>query len=575
MGQRLLQLLRTLPTLNRPAGPLGRRLGVVSTMTACLLALLIIGACGDGATPTRAPTTAPAGPGATPTLTPTTAPAGAKEGRTLTIAQNTDVTTLDPQNSIFQEDNIVWSSLFDGILDEDLDGTNIAELAESWSVSNDGQEYTFNLRRGVKFHDGCDFNAQAAETNILRQQNKTHSFRFGSYDFNVRRIFDGVEVLGDNTIKYKISQQQPFLDFMTMQAGLQWSPCALEQYGDNAERMATQPTGTGPFKFVEWRKDVRVVLERNPDYWGEKALLDRIVLVPISEESTRVANLKAGIVDAIFEPQLSPENVGTFERDPNFYVQRTRYFHVWYLMLIPANSEPLQDRRVRQAMALAINKEAIVKDLLAGSAEVAHTQLWPKVYGEFADPSIVTPYDPDRSRQLLREASYADGFDVTAVGVGAGTGYLYPRSMMTAIQSDLAKVGITLNIQIIESAQFGPRAYAAPHSDFQMGWESWRSVFSDPWNKTWLWYHSTSAGSGNYSGYSNPEMDRLLELQRTQVTSPSERAQTIHQILRLGTDEMLNIPIAHGFYTVIANNKVKDVVVPPNLHHRLKDILVE
>ena len=254
--------------------------------------------------------------------------------------------------------------IYDSLLEWDADLLVQPALAESWDISDDGLTYTFKLRSGVKFHDGSDFDAEAVKFNFDRMLDENHpyhdtgpfplSFFFGSVE--------STEVVDDMTVKFTLNAPYaPFLSNLAYPTGLIVSPTAVAQHGADFGR---NPSGTGPFTFGEWRSNEAVVVEGNPDYWDGAPSLQAVVFRPITDANTRVAEMLAGGIDLMVE--VPPVALSEFQGDA-YTVHEQAGPHVWFLIL-NAKEGPFADVRVRQAANYAINKEAIVNDVLEGTA---------------------------------------------------------------------------------------------------------------------------------------------------------------------------------------------------------------
>ncbi|MCB0157277.1 MAG: hypothetical protein KDD83_04040, partial [Caldilineaceae bacterium] len=243
------------------------------------------------------------------------AEAAATSGGTLVIARPTDAVGLDPKVETTSPGNWVMSNLYENLVKLDTDLTFQPALAESWEQV-EPDRWRFNLRQGVKFHDGTDFNADAVKFSIERIKNPDDPGRSAS---NLRPII-AVEVVDDYTVDIVTDGAYgPLLNIMSLvyATGIV-SPAAVEQYGEDFTR---NPVGTGPFKFVEWRTNDQIVIERNDDYWGDPAPLDQVVYRVIPEESARMLALDTGEVQMVMAP--APSQLDIYRDDPNFTLYET------------------------------------------------------------------------------------------------------------------------------------------------------------------------------------------------------------------------------------------------------------
>ena len=294
----------------------------------------------------------------------------------------------------------------------------IPVLAESWELSDDKLTLTFHLRQGVKFHDGSDFNAEVAEMNYRSLIDEDYEFynpRGAGFVSWTTGFIDSVRAVDDYTFEMKLTQP----NFGAIDRFQVWPCCAMIS-GEairtmTPEEIGENPVGTGHFKFKSWEKGEALVLERNDDYWGEKALLDQLVVVPIVDEVARLAALVAGEIDIAVN--LAPENLNLVRGLPGFegYARLS-----WaYYGLNPNHREPpFDDLRVRQATSLCIDRETLSNDLMSGILKPGN-QIWGVNPGRDPDAPLL-PYDPDLAKQLLADAGYPDGFKTKMYGTASG-----------------------------------------------------------------------------------------------------------------------------------------------------------
>ena len=267
-----------------------------------------------------------------------TAPAGAQTPpNVLVIGQIAEPASLDPQVSTAANDFRIAVNIYDGLV-RNKAGTLEIEPARAtdWSISADGREYTFTLRRGVTFQDGTPFNAEAVKFNFDRMLKKDHPF-YSTGPFPLSFFFSSVasiDVVDDHKVKFTLSEAYaPFLSNLASPTGLIVSPAAVKQYGKDFGR---HPVGTGAFKFDAWESNARVVVSRNAGYWDGPPKLEAVVFRPITDANTRVAEMLSGGIDVLLE--TPPDNVAQFSSDANFAVKEAVGPHVWYVMLRKAPS---------------------------------------------------------------------------------------------------------------------------------------------------------------------------------------------------------------------------------------------
>jgi len=508
--------------------------------------------------------------GATLTLGALTLPAAAQTPPgVLIVGQIAEPKSLDPAAVTAVNDFRILVNVYEG-LTRYKPGTLEVEpgLAESWTISEDGTEYTFTLREGVKFHDGSDFNAEAVKFNFDRMLDENHPYH-DTGPFPLSFFFGAVEettVVDDRTVRFKLNAPYaPFLSNLAYPTGLIASPAAIEAHGKDFGR---NPVGTGAFKFAEWKSNERVVVERNDDYWGEKAGTEAVVFRPITDANTRVAEMLAGGIDMMVE--VPPTSLSQFDGN-GFEVAQQAGPHVWFLIL-NAKEGPFADQRVRQAANYAINKQAIVNDVLEGTAEVAAGPTPPAfawAYNESLDPY---PYDPDKARALLKEAG-AEGAELTFYVTEGGSGMLDPVAMGTAIQADLAAVGLKVKIETYEWNTFLGEVNPGLEGKADMAEMAWMT--NDPDTLPYLALRTDAwpdKGGFNSGYYSNPKVDELLEAART-ATDQGERARLYKEMQQIVQEDAPWVFVANWKQNAVTSDRVGNFRLEPSFLLQLKDVV--
>ena len=487
----------------------------------------------------------------------------------LVVGQIAEPASLDPHVSTAANDFRIAVNLYDGLV-RNKSGTLEIEpaLATDWTISDDGLEYTFNLREGVSFHDGTPFNAEAVKFNFDRMLDETHPFA-DTGPFPLSFFFssvENVEVIDDLTVKFTLNEAfAPFMSNLASATGLIVSPAAVEQYGSDYGR---NPVGTGPYKFEEWQSNTSVVASRNEDYWDGAPELEAVIFWPITDANTRVAEMLSGGIDVLLE--TPPDNVAQFRDDANYQVVEAVGPHVWYVML-NAKEGPFADVLVRQAVNYAVNKESLVNDVLQGIAEVSAGPIPPAfnwAYNEEVDPY---PYDPDMARQLLAEAG-AEGASLTFLVTEGGSGMLDPVPMGTAIQADLAAVGLDVEIQTYEWNTFLSEVNPGLEGKADMAEMAWMT--SDPDTLPFLTLRTAAwpeEGGFNSSYYSNPEVDALLDQARVS-TDPDERAELYKQVQALANEDAPWLFVANWKQNAVVTSAVEDFELQPDFGLVLRDV---
>ncbi len=487
----------------------------------------------------------------------------------LVVGQIAEPKSLDPHVDTAVNDFRILMNIYDGLV-RYKSGTLEVEpaLARSWDISDDGKVYTFHLRDGVKFHDGSDFNADAVKFNferMLKDDNPYHDTGPFPLSFFFSAI-DSVEAVDPLTVKFTLKEPfAPFLSNLAYPTGLIVSPAAVKEYGKDFGR---HPSGTGAFKFVEWQSNTRVVVERNEDYWDGAPSLQAVVFRPITDANTRVAEMLSGGIDLLVE--VPPDNISQFKESPDYEIYEQGTPQIWFLIL-NAKDGPMADKRVRQAVNYAINKKAIVDDILQGTATVAAGPI-PPAFGWAYDGSLKPyPYDPDKAKQLLKEAG-AEGANVKFLVTEGGSSMLDPVPMGTAIQADLEAVGLHVEIETYEWNTFLSTVNPGLEGKGDMAEMSWTT--NDPDTLPFLALRSEAfpdKGGFNSGYYSNPEVDKLLEKAR-QSTDQSERAELYKKMQQIVYDDAPWAFVANGNQIAAAAASVKNFSLEPSAFLLLHDV---
>jgi peptide/nickel transport system substrate-binding protein len=487
----------------------------------------------------------------------------------LVVAQIAEPQSLDPHAVTAVNDFRILVNLYDGLV-RYAPGTLEVEpaLAESWEISEDGAVYEFALRDGVTFHDGAPLTAEAVVFNFERMLDEDHPFH-DTGPFPLSFFFgavDSVEAVDDLTVRFTLSEPYaPFLSNLAYPTGLIVSPAAVEAHGQEFGR---NPSGTGPFRFTEWRPNNRVVIEANPDYWDGSPALQAAVFRPITDANTRVAEMLSGGVDVMVE--APPDALGIFNDDPNFAVLEQAGPHLWFLIL-NAREGPMADRRVRQAVNYAIDKRALVENVLQGTADVAAGPTPPAfgwAYNEDLEPY---PHDPERALALLKEAGH-EGAELTFYVTEGGSGMLSPVAMGAAIQADLAEVGLDVTIETYEWNTFLNRVNPGLEGRADMAQMAWMT--NDPDTLPYLALRTEALpenGGFNSGYYSNPEVDRLLEAAR-RATDQDERARLYREMQAIVRDDAPWAFIANWRQNAVVSARVADFALEPSFFLLLKDV---
>ncbi len=548
-----------------------RMAGRVSLLVVGLITAMLLVACGDSATPTApaaAGTTAAAGTSAATTAaagtTATTAAAGnattvaaaaaagdVKIGGSLRIALENDVSKLDPMLSSAFVERLVFYNMYDSLVAIDSQLNIVPRLAASWTQP-DPKSYVFKLVPNVKFHDGTDFNAEAVKFNIERYQTGTGSNRKSEIS-----SIASVEVVDPLTVKFNLKTPfAPLLANLVDRSGMMVSPTAVKKMGDEFLRNP-QGAGTGPFKFVEWKKDDHITLEKNPTYWRKDAAgralpyLDKVTYRIITDETSRLTNLKTGDVEvANSVPSKDVPDLRSGNGDVVYKDLPSVAFYGFYLNV---TADPFKTPALRQAVAYAIDREAILKTVFFGIGAISNGPIPPPSWAY--DPNY-KPYTRDlaQAKAKLAEGGKPSGFSFK-MEVSAGSPQILQEAQI--LRDQLKEAGITMEIVQLE---FSKILDDLDKKNFEGGLVGWSGRIDPDGN---MFNHFKTGGNNNNSGYSNPQVDALLDKARASADQ-AERKTSYQQAQKMINDDAPYIFINHGVATQATAKKVQGFVLFPD-----------
>jgi len=434
-----------------------------------------------------------------------------QRGGRIVISVGTDVLTFDPHNYRATTDLIVDRLIYDTLVTLDMQMRLRPGLAVRW-LNLGPTAWRFELRRGVTFSDGTPVNARAVKISLERAAKAPRAAGFVG-------AITQVDVVDDYTVVINTGRQfAPLLNHLTSPVAGIISPAALDRFREQIDR---NPVGSGPFLLKEWIPNQRVVLVRNPGYWGRAPYLDEVVFRPIGEESTRYLAFRGGEVDVLSDPP--PHLLAQLRRDPTVEVllsPATRDFRIGFTVTHPV----LQDVRVRRAIALAIDRASLVKFVAEGLAREAECGIIPPELMR-TNPCVNVEYDLNKARAALAEAGKADGFDLD-LWTPEGR-YLRDKAIAEAIQQQLAKVGIRTRLRVLE---WGAYLNALGRHEAQAFIIGWGFTTGDP--ATAMRQNFWSRSAFNYSNYQNPDLDRMLDDAEAEF-NPARRAQLYQRMTEI------------------------------------------
>lgn len=469
-----------------------------------------------------------------------------EEGGTLVFGRGGDSTSLDPSRTTEGETFKVTKNIFETVVDFEEGGTEVVPgLASDWEVSDDGLTYTFNLEEGITFHDGTDFNADAVVKNFERWAGGDaelfpyYNSMFGGFDGDEGHVIESVEAKDDSTVVFTLTRAQaPFLKNLAMDMFAISSPTAFEEQGD--DDFERNPVGTGPFKFVEWKPNDSITVEKNEDYWQEGLpKLDKVIFQSIPDNSARLNALLSGEID--LADGINPSDATSIEDNPDLQLIERPSMNVGYLGLT-VTREPFDQVEVRQAMNHAIDKEAIIDAFYEGRAEVAVNPMPSSIEG-YNDEIEGYDYDPEKAKELLKEAGLEDGFEMELWAMPVPRPYMPDgQKIAEVIQKNLADINVKAEIVSHEWATYLELAEKGDADAFMLGWTGDNG---DPDNFLYVLLDEDNIGSNNYTYYKNDETHDLF-IEAQQETDQEKRNELYKQAQEILHEEAPWVPIAHS-----------------------------
>ena len=446
----------------------------------------------------------------------------------LTIAIQLEPPHLDPTSAAAGAiDSVLYSNVFEGLTRFAADGSVEPALAEEWEISEDGTTYTFTLREGVSFHDGSDFTAEDVKFTLDRARAED--------SVNAQKaLFEGiseVNVVDPQTVEIVLSQ--PDGNFLF---NLAWGDAVIVAE-ESIENIKSNPVGTGPFTFSEWVQGDRVELARNSDYWGEAPSLEAATIKFISDPTAAFAAMMAQDIDA-FAGYPAPENLPQFEADPRFQVIVGSTEGETILAMNNAE-EPFNDPEVREAVAHAIDRQAIIDGAMFGQGTPIGTHFAPH-NPDYVNLTDLSPYDPEIARQLLADAGYEEGFSTTLKLPPPS----YARRGGEIIAAQLREVGIETEITNLEWAQWLEEVFRG--KDFGLTIVSHTEPFDI----------GIYARPDYYFSYDNPEFQELMAT-LTATTDPAERSSLVADAQRMISEDHVNAYLFQLAYPTVADARLR------------------
>lgn len=479
-------------------------------------------------------------------------------GKKLVIGRANDSVSLDPSYTTDVDSFKVTVNVLETLVKSEKEGNHILPcLAESWSSSEDGMTWVFNLRQGIRFHDGSAFNADAVVFNFHRWMYTNNTYHDGTFIYwnyifgGYPGLVESVKKLSDYSVEIRLNKPYaPFLNALTMPAFGISSPEAIKKYKGC---LYEHPVGTGPFAFKSWERNCSIILVRNDKYWNGAARVSEVEFRVIPSSKNRLEELRQGSIH--IADHLSPDDVAEIKYDSNLYLHMRPSFNVGYIAM---NNEdyPFSKREVRIAINHAVDKEKLINDVFDNLAKPAVTYMPPFLWGynENLEPY---DYDLEKARQYLAEAGFPNGFKTTLWVMDSAREY-FPKPLQVAqfIRENLLKVNIDAEIKVFSMDEYLNRIHSGEH---EMALIGWTGDYADPDNFLYTMLASENAKpglAGNYSFYKSKEADQLLA-QARQTTNMVFRRSLYRSLQEIVNYDAPSVPLVHTMPILASRLSVK------------------
>lgn len=463
----------------------------------------------------------------------------ATEEKVLTIASGSDMLSFDIHDHASAATEAIHVNIFNYLLKHDAEGNFVPDLAESWENVNP-TTWRFKLRQDVKFQNGDPFTAADVKFTLERVAKDEKLREHSNYD-----EIQEVTVVDDHTVDVITKNPDPILLNRLSRAGSGMLPSKyIAEKG--WEEFLKNPVGTGPYKFSEWRRDDRLILVKNDEYFGDEPQWEQVVFRVIQEDSTRVAELITGGIDIALN--IPPSDEERIESNEGTSVITGPSQRVLTMEVRVTPGRVTADPRVREAIDLAIDEKAIIDNLYAGKGTPTQTRVTPGNFGAHTGLYNKYSYDPERAKQLLAEAGYADGVDVTFTSPSGR--YLKDKETAELVTAMLTEVGFRVKLELMEWSAFNERLSARKMEElFLIAYGN--SMFDAGLALDRVTIERTK----DRTDYTNPEVEELYKA-ASQNMNPTERLKQFERIQEIVAEERPQIYLLQMDSTYGVNDRI-------------------
>jgi len=463
------------------------------------------------------------------TVAHATRPAAAS---TLTVDMAADPVGLDPEAVEDNSSGFVMSTVYDELVEYKPGTTNVGPgLATSWKITNGGKTYTFNLRHGVTFQDGTPYNA-AAQVLVFKRQldpkypnyvmNEPNVQSYIPFTFGQPSFVKSYKATGKYT--FQVQLKQPFAPFLASLA-MVWeavvSPTAVTKYGWKG--ILNHPVGTGPYQFVSWQKNNKVVLKAFPHYWGPKPRVQNLIFQVVPEGSTRVLQVEQGQAQIDADVTTQDYQSALHNSKVKIYTQPGETING---VGMTVNVKPFNNKLVRQALNYAVNRSALATGLFKGLAQPMNSFLPPPIWS-WSKSIKGYPYNVAKAKKLLKEAGYPHGFSTTLLAYTNPRGYdPNPEGLALAVQQELKAIGVKVTIKNIDFTSYLNTIRSPKNKGMYL--DGWSGDNGDPDDFLYEMFASAMIPVGNTNHLRDAKLDSLLN-QARHAQKQSTRVRLYHR----------------------------------------------